>query len=69
MAVDRVWSEYPRILGMWVVGCGFGSDFTHGFAGLDIRTTVGLGRTLHFIRRYPLELRKIDTQLHKPLNM
>jgi hypothetical protein len=58
MAVGRVWSEYPRILGMWVVGLV--QIFAHGFADLDIRSTVGLGRILHFARGYPLELRKID---------
>jgi hypothetical protein len=34
--------------------------FAHGFADLDIRNTMGLGRILHFTRGYPLELRKID---------
>jgi hypothetical protein len=34
--------------------------FTHGFADLDIRNNVGLGRILHFACGYPLELRKID---------
>jgi hypothetical protein len=58
MAVDRVWSGYPRIWGMWVVGLI--RIFTHGFAGLDIHNTVGLGRILHFTHGYPLELRKID---------
>jgi hypothetical protein len=58
MAVGRVWSEYPRILGMWVVGLV--QIFAHGFADLDIRSTVGLGWILHFARGYPLELRKID---------
>jgi hypothetical protein len=56
MAVDRVWSGYPRILGMSIVGLV--QIFTHGFADLDIRNTVGLGRILH-VARGPLELRKL----------
>jgi hypothetical protein len=56
--VDRVWSGYPWILGMRVVGLV--QIFAHGFADLDIRNTMGLGRILHFTRGYPLELRKID---------
>jgi hypothetical protein len=56
--VDRVWSKYPRILDMWVLGLV--QIFAHKFADLDIRNTVGLGQILHFTRRYPLELRKID---------
>jgi hypothetical protein len=58
MAVGRVWSGYPRILVMWVVSLV--RIFTHAFADLDIRNTVGLGRILHFTCGYPLELRKID---------
>jgi hypothetical protein len=56
--VDRVWSGYPRVLGMSVMGLV--QIFAHGFADLDIRNTVGLGRILHFAHGYPLELRKID---------
>jgi hypothetical protein len=56
VAVDRVWSGYLWILGMWVVGLV--QIFTHGFAGLDIHNTAGLGWILHFTRGYPLELRK-----------
>jgi hypothetical protein len=41
MAVDRVWSGYLWILGMWVVGLV--QIFAHGFADLDIRNTMGLG--------------------------
>jgi hypothetical protein len=58
MEVDRVWGGYPRILGTWVVGLV--QIFAHGFADLDIRNPVGLGRILHFAREYPLELQKID---------
>jgi hypothetical protein len=43
---------------MWVLGLV--QIFAHKFADLDIRNTVGLGQILHFTRRYPLELRKID---------
>jgi hypothetical protein len=58
MAVDRIWSGYPQILGMWVVGLV--QIFALRFAGLDIHNTMGLGRILHFARGYPLELRKIN---------
>jgi hypothetical protein len=46
MAVDRVWSGYLRILGMWVVGVV--QIFAHGFVDLDIRNTVGLWWILYF---------------------
>jgi hypothetical protein len=42
MAVDRVWSGYPRILGMWVVGLVH--IFAHGFADLIAATLWVWGR-------------------------
>jgi hypothetical protein len=58
MAMDRVWSGYPRTLGTWVVGLV--QIFAHGFADLDIRNTVGLERILHSTHGCPLELRKVE---------
>jgi hypothetical protein len=57
MAVDQVWSGYPRILGTWVLGLI--QIFAHRFADLDIRNSVGLGWIIHFARGYPLELKKL----------
>jgi hypothetical protein len=58
MEVDRIWSEYPQILGTWIVGLVH--IFAHRFADLDIYNTVGLERILHFADGCPLELRKIE---------
>jgi hypothetical protein len=58
MAMDRVWIGYPRILGTWVVGLV--QIFTHEFANLDIRNTVGLERILHFTRGCPFEFHKVE---------
>jgi hypothetical protein len=59
MAMDRVRSGCPRILGLWVAS--FVQIFAHEFADLDIRKTAGLEWILNFARECPMELHKFES--------
>jgi hypothetical protein len=46
MTMDRVWSGYPQILGMWVVGLVRIFAHTRGF-GYPLHCGFGAGSTFH----------------------